>query len=113
MTLPAHVHAVRSRGREYFYYQASRNTKQQGARFPLPGLPFGPDGRLYVTGHDRAEVYVLTIPKAGTALQLASTIALPFEGQAFAFDRSAPGVLYGIARAGSEVVVAQLPPGSS
>jgi hypothetical protein len=73
------------------------------------GGSFGPDGRLYVTGHDRAEMYVLAVPKSGTVLQHVSTIALPFDGQAFAFDRSQKGVVFGISRDDHTVVSARLP----
>lgn len=73
------------------------------------GGSFGPDGRLYVTGHDRAEIYVLAIPTTGTVLQHLSTIALPFDGQAFAFDRSRKGVIVGISRDDHAMIVARLP----
>ena len=36
ITLPAHVHRVVSRGREYFTYQYARGTKQAGPRIKLP-----------------------------------------------------------------------------
>ena len=74
------------------------------------GGAWGADGRLYVTGHDRPEVYVLETPKGGGVLKLVATIAVPVEGQAIAFDRGAPGVLLGISRAKREVVAMKLPP---
>ena len=36
ITLPAHVHRVVSRGREYFTYHYARGTKQAGPRIKLP-----------------------------------------------------------------------------
>lgn len=73
------------------------------------GGAWGPDGRLYVTGHDHPEVYVLEIPRIGNELTHVATIGVAIEGQAIAFDRSRPGVLYGISRAKREVIEMQLP----
>jgi integrase len=42
--LPPHVHAVRSRGRNYYYFQPFRNTSREVSRVALPGAPFTPDG---------------------------------------------------------------------
>ena len=92
----------------------------QGWSFPLSvterfrpmsssGGGFGPDGRLYVTGHDHPELYVLELPKGGSKLDHVATIAAAIEGQAVTFDRSEPGVLYGISRPNREVVVLRLP----
>ncbi|WP_293901712.1 hypothetical protein [Phenylobacterium sp.] len=74
------------------------------------GGTFGADGRLYVTGHDRPELYVLDVPPTGGVLSLVATIPIAVDGQAIAFDRAAPGVLFGISRAKREVVAMQLPP---
>ena len=41
--LPAHVHWVISRAREYFYYQERRGTPRQGPRIPLPRDPHSPE----------------------------------------------------------------------
>ncbi|MEM9763893.1 MAG: integrase, partial [Pseudomonadota bacterium] len=41
--LPRHVHRVRSRGREYFYYQEGRGTAQEGERIRLPDDPQTPE----------------------------------------------------------------------
>jgi len=74
------------------------------------GGAWGADGRLYVTGHDRPEVYVLEAPKGGGVLKLVATIAVPIEGQAIAFDRRGRDTLFGISRARREVVGMTLPP---
>jgi len=74
------------------------------------GGALGADGRLYATGHDRPELYVLDIPKGGGVLTLVATIEIPVKGQAIAFDRSAPGVLFGVNRATREVFGLRLPP---
>ncbi|HEY0650392.1 hypothetical protein [Phenylobacterium sp.] len=74
------------------------------------GGAWGADGRLYVTSHDQPEVYVLDIPRIGNELKHVATIEVAVEGQAIAFDRTRPGVLYGISRAKREVVEMRLPP---
>jgi hypothetical protein len=63
------------------------------------GGSWGPDGYLYLTGHDPAEVYKMTLPKAGSVLELVEIIPANIRGQGIAWDRSDRGVLYGIIRA--------------
>lgn len=79
------------------------------APYSSSGGAWGADGRLYVTGHDRPEVYVLELPRVGTVLKHVATIPVAVEGQAVAFDRSADRVLFGISRARREVVGMRLP----
>jgi len=75
------------------------------------GGSWGDDGLLYITGHDEKELYVLRLPKSGVTLDYITTIDVPFEGQSWAWDRSAKGqrVIYGISRARQEVIVARIP----
>ena len=63
------------------------------------GGTWGPDGFLYLSGHDPAEVYKMTVPKTGSVLRLVEIVPLKIRGQGIAWDRSQPGVIYGIARA--------------
>jgi hypothetical protein len=63
------------------------------------GGSWGPDGFLYLTGHDRAEVYRMRLPDAGSVLELVEIVALGIRGQGIAWDRSQPGIIYGIVRA--------------
>lgn len=63
--------------------------------------------RLYVTGHDRKEVYVLAIPAAGSRLRHVATFAFPSPGQAIQWDRS--GSLWSIDRARRELVESRPP----
>jgi hypothetical protein len=63
------------------------------------GGSWGPDGFLYLSGHDAAEVYKMTVPTAGSELQLIEIVPLNIRGQGIAWDRSQPGVIYGILRA--------------
>lgn len=63
------------------------------------GGSWGPDGFLYLTGHDLGELYKVRLPKSGSALELMDTVPLAIRGQGIAWDRSDPGVLYGVVRA--------------
>lgn len=42
--LPPHVHAVRARGKDYYYFQPFRGTARQNERIKLPGCPANRDG---------------------------------------------------------------------
>lgn len=75
----------------------------------VSGGAWGDDGLLYVTGHDHPEVYVLRLPERGPTLKHAATIAVATEGQAIGFDRTEPGMLYGVSRPRREVVALRLP----
>jgi len=74
----------------------------------ISGGSWGPDNVLYCTGHDREEVYVLALPEAGSVLTLLDIVSIPTAGQGIAWDRSNPGMLYGIDRSRKQVVRIQL-----
>jgi hypothetical protein len=78
------------------------------APYSSSGGAWGPDGILYVTGHDRPEMYALKLPDAGSRLQLVTTIALPTPGQAIAWDPRGR-LLWSIDRAGRAVVASRIP----
>ena len=63
------------------------------------GGSWGPDVFLYLTGHDPAELYRMRLPKAGSILELVEVIPMNIRGQGIAWNRSQPGVIYGIIRA--------------
>ncbi len=63
------------------------------------GGSWGPDGFLYLSGHDPAEVYKMALPKVGSVLELVEIVPLNIRGQGIAWDRSQPGVIYGVLRA--------------
>lgn len=63
------------------------------------GGSWGPDGYLYLTGHDPAELYRVRLPKAGSVLEVVDIIPMNIRGHGIAWDRSQPGVIYGIIRA--------------
>ena len=70
------------------------------------GGSWGPDGSLYLTGHDPAEVYKIRFPEAGSVIEVAQVIPANIRGQGIAWDHSNPGVLYGIIRATSAELAA-------
>jgi outer membrane protein assembly factor BamB len=76
--------------------------------YSISGGLFAPDGRLYCTGHDNAEVYVLRFPEGGSALVLEDIFPIPMNGQGIALDASEPGTLYGIDRRKREIIVTRL-----
>jgi len=78
------------------------------APYSASGGNWGPDGRLYVTGHDAPEIHVLRVPAMGSVLAWVETIPAPIHGQAWAFDPLDPGTVWGIQRASGEIVVARL-----
>lgn len=63
------------------------------------GGSWGPDGYLYLSGHDPAEIYRMRLPRAGSVLELVDVIPMNIRGQGIAWDRSDRGVIYGIIRA--------------
>lgn len=77
------------------------------------GGAWGKDGFLYVTGHDRPEMYVLKLPEAGSILELVATVAIPTNGQAIAWDAIEPRVLWSLERATKELVASRVPPVTS
>jgi len=74
----------------------------------VSGGSWGPDGRLYTTGHDSAEIYVLRLPQAGSVLEYVETVKTDFRGQGIAWDRTEKNILYGIIRKDNSVVVSEL-----
>ena len=63
------------------------------------GGSWGPDGDLYLSGHDPAEVSRVRLPKMGSVLEVVDILPMNIRGQGIAWDRSKPGVIYGIIRA--------------
>ncbi len=72
------------------------------------GGSWGPDGKLWVSGHDLGEMYRLELPLAGPQLRLLNTLSVPITGQAVAWDRSERGMFYGIDRPKRQIVIARL-----
>ena len=74
------------------------------------GGAWNADGLLYVTGHDRPELYALRVPEGGGTLELVATIALPTDGQAIAWDPRASRLLWSVERRTHELVASRVPP---
>lgn len=72
------------------------------------GGSFGPDRHLFITGHDAQELYVLDLPVTGDVWTWKTAIPISAHGQAFAWDRSSPGLLYSIDRKTKEVIVSHI-----
>jgi outer membrane protein assembly factor BamB len=75
------------------------------------GGAFGPDGRLYISGHDNPELYVVAPPEMGSTMRWLETIPVEIGGQGFAFDPAQPGVVWGLIRGktGGVVTESRLP----
>jgi len=76
------------------------------------GGSWGPDGKLYVTGHDKARLYVVELPEIGSQLKWIGTLSAEISGQGIAFDHGRPGVIYGMIRKkeGNEITVCRVKP---
>lgn len=83
---------------------------QRFAPYSSSGGVWGADGRLYVTGHDRPEAYVLELPQAGGTLIHVATVPIAAEGQAIAADPTDARGLWGIDREARQVIEMRLPP---
>ncbi|ATE66452.1 hypothetical protein [Rhizorhabdus dicambivorans] len=79
------------------------------APYSSSGGAWGRDGLLYVTGHDRPELYALRLPESGDVLEQVATIATPTGGQAIAWDSKGGRTLWSIDRAKAEVVASKVP----
>jgi outer membrane protein assembly factor BamB len=73
------------------------------------GGTWGDDGLLYVTGHDRPELYALRVPDGGGTLELVATITTPTGGQAIGWDGRDRRLLWSIDRRSSELVASRIP----
>lgn len=75
------------------------------------GGSWGPDGRLWLTGHDLGEAYVMNLPKAGAQLEWVATVDLPdVQGQGIAWDRSsAKPTFWAISRPNKQVRTFTIP----
>lgn len=81
------------------------------APFSCSGASWGADGRLYATGHDRGEAYVLELPEAGSVLRLVRTIGIATPGQAIDWDPVKTDHLWSVDRAHKQVVASRIEQG--
>lgn len=72
------------------------------------GGGFGPDGSLYVTGHDHPQLYALEFPDGGSQLIWKNTIEISAEGQAFAWDPTSNANFVSILKREREVILGHI-----
>lgn len=84
-----------------------QNVLQSFAPYSNSGGSWTNEGVLYVTGHDRKEMYELKIPDFGFTLKYLKTISILNSGQGIALDRSVKKgmILYGVNREDNTVIV--------
>jgi hypothetical protein len=66
--------------------------------YAASGGAIGPDGWLYLLGHDRPEMYVVARPAMGPTLMHIATIDLEADGQAFSWARDGSRTVFTIDR---------------
>lgn len=74
------------------------------------GGALGPDGWLYLLGHDRPEMYVVAKPSMGPTLIHLATIDLEAEGQAFSWAQDGTRTIFTIDRRKGLVRTIEVPP---
>jgi hypothetical protein len=78
------------------------------APYAASGGAIGPDGWLYLLGHDRPEMYVVARPSMGPTLIHLATIDLEAEGQAFSWAQDGR-IVYAIDRRKQLVRAIEIP----
>jgi hypothetical protein len=79
--------------------------------FSSSGGGYALDGRVWVSGHDARELYVLELPLGGGTAKWVGSVGFVSRGQAFAWDPGRPQELYSIQRKTREVIVSRLSDG--
>lgn len=79
------------------------------APMSISGGGFGPDGNLWLSGHDLPELYVTRLPQGGATLDHVATVPMEAEGQAIDWDEARPGVLWGISRKSRAMIEMRVP----
>ena len=74
----------------------------------VSGASYGPEGKLWLSGHDLEELYRMSVPRAGSEMILEAVHPAPIAGQGIAWDPSEPGVLWGTRRGEGLVVKMRL-----
>lgn len=76
--------------------------------FSVSGGAIGPDGYLFITGHDEKELLVLAFPDGGSQLKWLATVPMSGEGQSFAWDPIQAGVIHVIVKRDRLVVTGRI-----
>lgn len=87
-----------------------KNVIEQFMPMSNSGASWDNGGRLYCTGHDKPEIYVLELPRAGFTLKYLYTIKTRNYGQGIAFDRTVrkKKIYYGISRHENSVIISEI-----
>ena len=88
----------------------SRIGSGENGPYAASGGSIGPDGWLYLLGHDKPELYVVGRPAMGTAMIHLGTIALEAEGQAFSWAQDGSRTVFTIDRRKRVVRQIEIPP---
>jgi len=83
------------------------------APYAASGGAVGPDGWLYLLGHDKPELYVVARPTMGPTMIHLATVAIEAEGQAFAWAPDESRTIFTIDRRRRLVRQIQIPPVST
>lgn len=85
------------------------STLERMAPYAASGGAIGPDGWLYLLGHDRPEMYVVARPPMGPTMIHIATIDLEAEGQAFAWAQDGSRTVFTIDRRKGLVRTSEVP----
>lgn len=75
----------------------------------ISGASWSEDGQLYLSGHDKPELYVVAVPQAGGVLRHLATIPIISHGQAIDIDPVDTSLIWSIDRASRTVHASRLP----
>ena len=75
----------------------------------ISGASWSEDGQLYLSGHDRPELYVVALPQAGGILRHIATIGIDTHGQAIDIDPADKTLIWSINRDSRAVHASRLP----
>jgi hypothetical protein len=90
-------------------WQFPKSVMDRMAPYAASGGALGPDGWLYLLGHDRPEMYVVGPPAMGPVLIHIATIDLEAEGQAFAWAQDGTRTIYTVDRRNRLVRTIEIP----
>lgn len=75
----------------------------------LSGASWSDEGLLYVSGHDRPELYAMALPRAGGVLTHVATVSILSHGQAIDLDPHDKQLIWSIDRKSRTVHASRLP----
>lgn len=78
------------------------------APYTVSGASWTGNGVLALTGHDRPEVYLVTVPRQQSAVKLTRAVTVTTEGQAIDWDPRRRQALWSISRRDRALVLSDL-----